>query len=175
MGRGVEWAVHSCVNMAWTPAGEAVNSARLAEYYKLPAAYLNKQLQALVRAGILGSVSGPRGGFHLARRPENVTVLDIVLALEGPDPVFRCEGILGNVPDADTEQNFVRTLPDLPDHAPGRTRLAAGAGPADHRRDRGLDGTAVPGGQGKGRALPGAAGRARPPRPAQSQDLRASR
>ena len=109
MGRGVEWAVHSCVNMAWTPAGEAVNSARLAEYYKLPGAYLNKQLQALVRAGILGSVSGPRGGFHLARRPENVTVLDIVLALESPDPVFRCEGILGNVPDADTELNFVRT------------------------------------------------------------------
>jgi len=109
MGRGVEWAVHSCVNLAWTPAGEAVNSARLAEYYKLPGAYLNKQLQALVRAGILGSVSGPRGGFHLARRPENVTVLDIVLALESPDPVFRCEGILGNVPDADTEVNFVRT------------------------------------------------------------------
>ena len=109
MGRGVEWAVHSCVNMAWTPAGEAVNSARLAEYYKLPGPYLNKQLQALVRAGILGSVSGPRGGFHLARRPENVTVLDIVLALESPDPVFRCEGILGNVPEADTEVNFVRT------------------------------------------------------------------
>lgn len=109
LGRGVEWAVHSCVNMAWTPAGEAVNSARLAEYYKLPGAYLNKQLQALVRAGILNSVSGPRGGFHLARRPETVTILDIVLALEGPDPVFRCDGILGNVPDADTEQNFVRT------------------------------------------------------------------
>jgi Rrf2 family protein len=109
LGRGVEWAVHSCVNMAWTPAGEAVNSARLAEYYQLPGAYLNKQLQALVRAGILGSVSGPRGGFHLARRPESVTVLDIVLALEGPDPVFRCEGIMGNVPDADTQQNFVRT------------------------------------------------------------------
>ena len=109
MGRGVEWAVHSCVNMAWTPAGEAVNSARLAEYYKLPGAYLNKQLQALVRAGILGSVSGPRGGFHLARRPETVTVLDIVLALEGPDPVFRCDGILANVPDADSETNFVRT------------------------------------------------------------------
>ena len=109
MGRGVEWAVHSCVNMAWTPAGEAVNSARLAAYYKLPGAYLNKQLQTLVRAGILASVSGPRGGFHLARRPENVTVLDIVLALEGSDPLFRCDGILANVPDADSEQNYVRT------------------------------------------------------------------
>ncbi len=108
-GRGVEWAVHSCVNMAWTPAGEAVNSARLAAYYKLPGAYLNKQLQALVHAGVLDSVSGPRGGFHLARRPEQITVLDIVLALEGPEPAFRCEGILGNVPDADQEQNYVRT------------------------------------------------------------------
>jgi Rrf2 family protein len=112
MGRGVEWAVHSCVNMAWTPAGEAVNSARLAEYYDLPGAYLNKQLQALVRAGVLDSVSGPRGGFHLARRPEHITVLDVVLALEGPEPAFRCEGILGNAPEADpeqNEQNYVRT------------------------------------------------------------------
>ena len=109
MGRGVEWAVHSCVNMAWTPAGEAVNSARLAEFYKLPGAYLNKQLQSLVRAGILASVSGPRGGFHLARRPENITVLDIVLALEGSEPVFRCEAILANVPEADSQENFART------------------------------------------------------------------
>ena len=55
MGQGVEWALHSCVNMSWTPVGEAVSSARLAAFYKLPAAYLNKQLQALVRAGILAS------------------------------------------------------------------------------------------------------------------------
>ncbi|WP_456503573.1 RrF2 family transcriptional regulator [Arthrobacter sp. UYCu723] len=109
MGRGVEWAVHSCVNMAWTPAGEAVNSARLAEYYKLPGAYLNKQLQALVRAGVLTSVSGPRGGFHLARRPENITVLDVVLALEGPEPAFRCEAILGSIPEPDAGVNHVRT------------------------------------------------------------------
>jgi Rrf2 family protein len=109
MGRGVEWAVHSCVNMAWTPAGEAVNSARLAEYYRLPGAYLGKQLQALVRAGVLASVSGPRGGFHLARRPENITVLDVVLALEGQEPAFRCDAILGNVPEPDSQENYART------------------------------------------------------------------
>jgi Rrf2 family protein len=109
MGRGVEWAVHSCVNMAWTPAGEAVNSARLAEYYRLPGAYLGKQLQALVRTGVLASVSGPRGGFHLARRPENITVLDVVLALEGQEPAFRCDAILGNVPEPDSQENYART------------------------------------------------------------------
>ena len=109
MGRGVEWAIHSCVNMAWTPAGEAVNSARLAEYYKLPGAYLNKHLQALVRAGVMASVSGPRGGFRLARRPENITVLDVVLALEGSDSTFHCEGIAGNTPEADQSVNFARS------------------------------------------------------------------
>ncbi|MCU1531826.1 MAG: Rrf2 family transcriptional regulator [Arthrobacter sp.] len=109
MGHGVEWAVHSCVTMAWTPAGEAVNSGRLAEYYKLPGPYLNKQLQSLVRAGVLASVSGPRGGFHLARRPENITVLDVVLALEGQEPAFRCDAILGNVPDSDSQENYART------------------------------------------------------------------
>lgn len=109
MGRGVEWAMHSCVAMAWTPPGEAVNSGRLAAMYGLPAAYLNKQLQALVRAGVLDSVSGPRGGFHLARRADAITVLDVVLAVEGQEPAFRCEAILGAVPDADRNEDFART------------------------------------------------------------------
>ncbi|NED55319.1 Rrf2 family transcriptional regulator, partial [Micromonospora aurantiaca] len=51
MNEGVEWAIHSCLNLTWLEPGEAVTAARLAAYYELPAAYLNKQLQALARAG----------------------------------------------------------------------------------------------------------------------------
>lgn len=109
MGQGVEWALHCCVNMSWSPTGEPVNSARLAELYQLPPAYLSKQLQALVRAGILSSVSGPRGGFQLARRPDRITVLDVVLAIEGTEPAFRCESILGNSPEADPREDHVRS------------------------------------------------------------------
>ncbi|MFF1384764.1 RrF2 family transcriptional regulator [Arthrobacter sp. NPDC058288] len=109
MGQGVEWALHCCVNMSWAPSGEAVNSARLAELYQLPAAYLNKQLQALVRAGILFSVSGPRGGFQLARAAEKITVLDVVLAIEGPEPAFRCESILASAPGADPGEDYLRS------------------------------------------------------------------
>jgi Rrf2 family protein len=109
MGQGVEWALHCCVNMSWAPAGEAVNSARLADLYQLPAAYLNKQLQALVRAGILSSVSGPRGGFQLAKPAEKITVLDIVLAIEGPEPAFRCESILANTPGSDPAEDYLRS------------------------------------------------------------------
>lgn len=92
MNEGVEWAVHSCLNLAWL--GErAVPAARLAAFYELPAAYLNKQLQALARTGILTSVSGPRGGFRLARAPEKITLMDVVVAIDGGDPAFRCTEI----------------------------------------------------------------------------------
>ena len=36
-------------------------------------------------------------------------MLDVVLALEGTEPAFRCEAILGDMPDADRQENFVRT------------------------------------------------------------------
>jgi Rrf2 family protein len=84
--------MHSCVNLGWLP-GEAVTAKRLAAFYDLPTAYLNKQLQALTRAGILSSASGPKGGFQLARDPRNITLLDIVVAIDGTDDAFRCPQI----------------------------------------------------------------------------------
>ncbi|WUH99005.1 Rrf2 family transcriptional regulator [Spirillospora sp. NBC_00431] len=98
MSEGVEWALHSCVNLTWLEPDEAVPAARLAAYYDLPAAYLNKQLQALARAGVLVSTPGPRGGFRLARRPEDITLLDVVTAIEGPEDAFRCEELLRRAP-----------------------------------------------------------------------------
>ncbi|TDB97444.1 Rrf2 family transcriptional regulator [Actinomadura sp. 7K534] len=98
MSEGVEWALHECLNLTWLEPGEAVTAARLAKYYELPAAYLNKQLQALARAGILDSTPGPRGGFRLARRPEDITMMDVVTAIEGPDGAFRCEEVLRRSP-----------------------------------------------------------------------------
>ncbi len=56
-------------------------------------AYLNEQLQALARAGIVSSTPGPKGGFTLARDPSAITVLDVVNAIEGTDEVFRCQEI----------------------------------------------------------------------------------
>ncbi|MEV4266217.1 Rrf2 family transcriptional regulator [Kribbella sp. NPDC049584] len=108
MNEGVEWAMHSCVNLSWA-AGEAVTAKRLAAFYNLPTAYLNKQLQALTRAGILTSVSGPKGGFQLARDPRNISLLDIVVAIDGPDDAFRCTEILKEGPGADTRADYTKT------------------------------------------------------------------
>jgi Rrf2 family protein len=93
MNQGVEWAIHGCVTLAWVGPDTAVPVARLAELNDLPAPYLNKQLQALARAGILGSTRGPKGGFTLARSPAQISVLDVVLAIEGDQEAFRCTEI----------------------------------------------------------------------------------
>ncbi|MFC0531847.1 RrF2 family transcriptional regulator [Phytohabitans kaempferiae] len=106
MSEGVEWALHSCLNLSWLPIGQAVPAAKLAEFYSLPAAYLNKQLQALARAGIVSSTSGPRGGFQLARSPERITLLDVVVAIEGAEEAFRCDQLLKRGPGADPAADY---------------------------------------------------------------------
>ena len=108
MNEGVEWALHSCVNLSFIP-GETVTAKRLAAFYELPTAYLNKQLQALSRAGILSSTSGPKGGFQLARSPEQITVLDVVVAIDGPEEAFRCTEILKAGPGNHEKVDYRKT------------------------------------------------------------------
>ena len=100
MSEGVESAVHVLLVMAWLDDGEPVSTARLAASYQLSPAYLNKQLQALARAGILTSVPGARGGFLLARPPAEISLMDVVAAIEGSVEAFRCAEIRQRVPGA---------------------------------------------------------------------------
>jgi Rrf2 family protein len=100
MSEGVEWALHCCLNLALLDPDEAVTATRLAAFHDLPAAYLNKQLQALARAEIVSSVPGRKGGFRLARPPSRITLLDVVAAIEGPQPAFRCTEIRAQGPSA---------------------------------------------------------------------------
>jgi len=100
LGEGVEWAVHACVLLAVVPPDRALPASKLAEYHALPPAYLAKQLQALAAAGIVTSVPGRRGGYRLGRPAASVTVLDIVRAVEGSGPAFRCAEIRQQGPAA---------------------------------------------------------------------------
>lgn len=140
MSEGVEWALHSCVNLAWSGPDRAVSAARLAAWHDLPAAYLNKQLQALARAGIVSSTPGPRGGFRLARPLDAISLMDVVAAVEGPDEAFRCAEIRQQGPGSrrtggPRPGEGLRRVRHRACHDPGRTGLAQGARGPEPRRD----------------------------------------
>jgi Rrf2 family protein len=61
-----------------------IMSDTIAKEYKMPLEYLLKILQQLVRAGILNSKRGPHGGFTMGKDPDQITLLDIFDAMEGP-------------------------------------------------------------------------------------------
>jgi Rrf2 family protein len=100
VGEGVEWALHCCAVLAAVPEGSAVAAGRLAEFHGVPPAYLAKHLQALAGAGIAATVPGRRGGYRLGRPASAITLLDIVLAVEGDAPSFRCTEIRRRGPAA---------------------------------------------------------------------------
>lgn len=102
MSDGVEWAVHCCVVL--TAADRPVPAARLAEFHDVSGSYLAKQLQALSRAQIIRSVQGKDGGYVLGRPPGEISVYDIVRAVDGGRPAFVCSeirqrGPLGSSPE----------------------------------------------------------------------------
>lgn len=103
---GVEWAIHCCTVLAFVPADGALPAAALAEFHGVPPAYLAKHLQSLSREGIVESVPGPRGGYRLARPAAEVSLLDIVLAIEGAEPAFRCSEIRQRGPAAMPERTY---------------------------------------------------------------------
>jgi Rrf2 family protein len=88
----VETALHCCLVLAWAE-DRPIPSARLAELFDLPPAYLNKAMQALAHSQIVESVAGAAGGFRLVRPPAAITLMDVVAAIEGRDPLFRCDEI----------------------------------------------------------------------------------
>lgn len=67
----------------------------LARETGVPQPTVGKILKRLAREGILESIRGARGGYRLARLPEQVTVADVIIALDGPIGMTEC----GHGPD----------------------------------------------------------------------------
>lgn len=84
--QSVEYALRAVVYLA--REGEPRTTAQAAEATQVPAAYLSKVLQGLSRAGIVRSQRGIGGGMTLVPPPEELTILDVVNAV---DPLQRIE------------------------------------------------------------------------------------
>ncbi|MET8685547.1 Rrf2 family transcriptional regulator [Streptomyces sp. NPDC004732] len=106
---GVEWALHCCVVL--TAATEPVPAARLAELHDVSPSYLAKQMQALSRAGLVKSVQGKTGGYVLTRTATDITVLDVVQAVDGASPAFTCTEIRQRGPFGTPPEDCTKPCP----------------------------------------------------------------
>src|SRR5262249_38281752 len=87
---GVAWGLHCGVVLAVLPSGAPFATARSAAHHPAAGAYRAKHLQGRARAGFLEAGAGGGGASRLARPPADVSVLDVVEAVDGGDPAFRC-------------------------------------------------------------------------------------
>lgn len=108
LGDGVEQAIHSVAMLAGLSDGGVLSAAAIAEFHGVSVSYLLKHLQALSGAGILETLPGPKGGYRLAKAPAAISLLDIVLAVEGPAPAFRCNEIRQRGPNPVPDRFFAK-------------------------------------------------------------------
>ena len=85
----VEYALRAVVHLAYA-LPDACTTDQIAEATKVPRAYLSKVLQALSHKGVVSSQRGVGGGITLARNPEELTILEVVNAVEPIQRIQTC-------------------------------------------------------------------------------------
>lgn len=90
----VEYGLH-CLLWLADPAGPPVSSRDLAELQGISPSFVAKIFPKLEKAGIVRASEGVRGGYQLAKAPENISVLEVVDAIEGNKPLYDCQEIRG--------------------------------------------------------------------------------
>ena len=88
-----EYAIHGLYYLAAKPLNQVTYVGEIAADQNVSESYLAKVLQMLTRKGLLMSFRGTSGGYMLARPPEEITLMDVVEAVEGKTRIFLCSAI----------------------------------------------------------------------------------
>jgi Rrf2 family protein len=82
--RASSYALHALVFMGTQKHNRPVASHQIAKARGIPERFLLKVLKPLVSARVLQSVKGPNGGYRLAKAPQEISLLEVVEAVDGP-------------------------------------------------------------------------------------------
>lgn len=86
----IDYAIHGLVYLALVSPEKATFMSAIAKAIKVPESYLRKVFQLLAKRRIVLSQRGAKGGYLLARKPDQITLKDIIDAIDGSLPIFSC-------------------------------------------------------------------------------------
>jgi Rrf2 family protein len=90
LSKKTDYALLALPHLASEGASGLASTRAIAERYQIPAELLAKILQQLARHGLVAAHKGVRGGCHLARPAEAISIADVVPAIDGPMTLTAC-------------------------------------------------------------------------------------
>lgn len=88
--RQADYAARAILYLARTGNGKRISTNQVAKDQNIPLSFLAKIISQLSIAGLLQTSRGASGGVALARKPENITLLDVIQAIDGPIQLNDC-------------------------------------------------------------------------------------
>lgn len=88
--RQTEYAIRTLLELGKLPAGEVMASKVIAEHQNIPDDFLKKTIQLLSLSSLVITQRGTQGGVKLARPLDQITIADVILAVEGPLAINPC-------------------------------------------------------------------------------------
>jgi Rrf2 family iron-sulfur cluster assembly transcriptional regulator len=79
----LKYAVYGVFDLAYNDSGRPIPIEEIGARQRIPARYLEQIFRRLRRAGLVTSKRGPGGGYRLSRPPEEITLADVAVAVEG--------------------------------------------------------------------------------------------
>ncbi len=90
--RQADYAVRAVLYLARLGGNERAATSSVAEEQRIPPSFLAKIISQLSIAGLLHTSRGARGGVTLAREPKEITLLEVIEAIDGPIQLNECVG-----------------------------------------------------------------------------------
>jgi Rrf2 family protein len=96
LSKKADYALMAMKHLALRGDRGSSSAREIAEQYDIPIELMAKVLQRLVQRGLLASHQGTRGGYQLSRAPRQITIADVIQAIDGPVTVTACSSEDGN-------------------------------------------------------------------------------
>lgn len=84
------YGTRAVLEIALNRSGDKLTRKQISKNQEIPSSYLENILISLKTKGIIRTIRGPKGGYELAKEPEEITIFEIVNILEGPSDSIPC-------------------------------------------------------------------------------------